>query len=71
MDDKLSSIEEIQLGDAVELVGWWDRSSQLERFVVSFAYFDHPMPAPPRPEFAPASAPATEDRTGHQLQGED
>jgi len=64
MNDKLGSIEEIQLGDAVELVGWWDRSTRLERFVVSFAYFDHPLPAPPQPELVPASAPTTEDSTG-------
>jgi hypothetical protein len=70
IDDRLSSIEEIQLGDAVELVGRWERGPQLERFAVSFAYFDHPLPVPPRPEFAPASAPATEDRPGQQPQGE-
>jgi hypothetical protein len=71
MNDKLSSIEDIQLGDAVELVGWWDQTPQLERFVVSFAYFDHPLPPPPRPEFPPASAPATEVPTAQHLPGED
>jgi hypothetical protein len=61
VNDKFSAIDEIQLGDAVELVGYRDPNPQLERFVVSFAYFDHPLPAPPRPELTPASAPATQE----------
>ena len=61
INDRVSSIEDIQIGDAVELVGRRDAVSDADRFIVAFAYFDHPLPAPPRPELAPASAPATQD----------
>jgi hypothetical protein len=61
INDKVSSIHEIQLGDAVELIGRRDPDSQIERFVVSFAYFDHPLPPPPPPDLTPAAAPATDD----------
>jgi hypothetical protein len=60
VNDRFSSIAEIQIGDAVELVGRRDPNPQVERFVVSFAYFDHPLPEPPKPELIPASAPATQ-----------
>lgn len=66
VNDKFSSIEEIQLGDAVELVGRRDPNPQLERFVVSFAYFDHPLPPPPRPELTPAPTPSQQDTTDQQ-----
>ena len=62
VNDKVSSIDEIQLGDAVELVGRRDADPQLERFVVSFAYFDRPLPPPPRPDLTPPPVPDTEDR---------
>ncbi len=61
VNDKFSSIGEIQLGDAVELVGHHDPDPQIERFVISFAYFDHPLPAPPIPELIPAPPPVTPD----------
>jgi hypothetical protein len=66
VNDKFSSIEEIQLGDAVELVGRRDPAPQLERFVVSFAYFDHPLPPPPRPELTPAPEPPAPDTPSPQ-----
>ena len=59
VNDKVSSIDEIQLGDAVELVGRRDPDPRVERFVVSFAYFDHPVPSPSPPDLIPA--PATQD----------
>lgn len=71
VNDKVSSIAEIQLGDAVELVGRRDPDPQTERFVVSFAYFDHPLPPPPRPDLTPAPAPATEDPQDQPELGED
>ena len=71
VNDKVSSIEEIQLGDAVELVGRRDPDPQTERFVVSFAYFDHPLPPPPRPDLIAAPAPATEDPQDQPEPGED
>ena len=53
INDRFSSIEEIQIGDAVELIGRPDSDPQLERFVISFAYLDQPLPSPPTPELAP------------------
>ena len=52
INDRLSSIEEIQIGDPVELIGRPDPDPQLERFVIAFAYLDQPLPAPPTPELA-------------------
>ena len=60
VNDRFASLAEIQIGDTVELVGRRDPNPQVERFVVSFAYFDHPLPEPPRPELIPASAPTTQ-----------
>lgn len=71
VNDKFSSIEEIQLGDTVELIGYRDSEPQLERFVVSFAYFDHPLPPPPRPELTPASAPVAADSADRQAEQEE
>jgi hypothetical protein len=67
VNDKVSSIAEIQLGDAVELVGRRDPDPQTERFVVSFAYFDHPLPPAPPPDLVAAPTP---DRAGTQDQPE-
>jgi hypothetical protein len=71
VNDKVSSIGEIQLGDAVELIGRRDPDPQTERFVVSFAYFDHPLPPPPRPDLTPAPAPATEEAQDEPEPGKD
>lgn len=59
VNDKLSTMNEIQLGDEIELIGHRDPDPQTRRFVVSFAYLDHRLPAPAPPVFAPA--PATQD----------
>ncbi len=62
INDKLCSLEDIQLGDEVELIGWKDRESQPPRFVISVVYLDHALPPPPRPELAagPASRAASQ-----------
>ena len=52
INDRLSAIEDIQIGDAIELIGRPDPDPQLERFVVAFAYLDQPLPEPPLPELA-------------------
>ena len=59
VNDKLSTMDEIQLGDEVELIGHRDPDPRTRRFVVSFAYLDHSLPPPAPPVFAPA--PATQD----------
>ena len=56
INDKLCGLEDIQLGDEVELIGWQDRESQPPRFVVCVVYLDHALPPPPRPELRPAPA---------------
>ena len=71
VNDRFSSIEEIQLGDMIELIGYHDPDPQLDRFVVSFAYLDHPLPAPPRPNLAPTSGPASRDTEEQQAEEEE
>jgi len=56
VNDRFSSINEIQLGDGVELVGYHDPEEQANRFVVSFANIDHPSSSAPAPVLAPAPA---------------
>ena len=67
INDMFSSIERIQIGDQVELIGYRDVSRPIESFVVSFAYCDHSAPTPgvppllqppDPPQSQPASAPA-------------
>ena len=72
VNDKVSSLREIQLGDAVELVGHQEPGSRPRRFVISFAYFDHPLPPPPPPlELTPTSTPAAPDQTDQREQREE
>lgn len=56
VNDEVRPLSEIQLGDEVELIGHRDPDPQTRRFVVSFAYLDHPLPPPAPPVFAPAAA---------------
>lgn len=70
VNDKFSSMQEIQLGDTVEVIGYRQRDPQLERFVVSIAYFDRPLPAAPSPVLPPASAPATQSTIDPQSEKE-
>lgn len=59
INDKISSLSDIQLGDEIELVGYWERG-ELEKFVVSFASVDHPLPPPARPALKPPPEPTTQ-----------
>lgn len=58
INDRFASLEQIRIGDAVELVGYVDRDRQLSQFVVSLAYGRHPQPPPPDPQ-ALLAPPAT------------
>ena len=60
INDQTESIDAIQLGDAVELVGYRDPTPGMERFVVTFAYFEHPMPPAIEPVFTAAAQPASQ-----------
>ncbi len=61
INDRFASLDQIRIGDAVELVGYVDRDRQLSQFVVSLAYVRHPQPPPPDPESLLAP-PATRPR---------
>jgi hypothetical protein len=57
INDRFASVQDIVLGDAVELVGYRDA----DRFVVSFATIVRPEPPPPLPAiFRPATQPASQ-----------
>lgn len=61
INDMLCSIDDIQLGDAIELIGREDPAAEPKSFLVSYAYVEHPTPPAPPPDLTPASAPATQD----------
>ncbi len=61
VNDRCAGLAEIAPGDEVELIGHSDLNPRLERFMVSFAYVDHPLPPAPIPELMPETRPAAED----------
>ena len=61
INDMLCSIDDIQLGDAVEMIGREDASADPMSFLVSYAYIEHPTTPAPPPDLTPASAPATQE----------
>ncbi|RMF70774.1 MAG: hypothetical protein D6744_18940 [Planctomycetota bacterium] len=68
INDMFSTLDRVQIGDRIELVGYRDASRPIESFVVSFAYCEHtaPTPAVPpllQPPASPASAPASAPRS--------
>lgn len=74
VNDKLSSLGEIQIGDAVELIGRRESGATPRRFVIAMAYFERPLPPlPPPPPLAsaPASAPTPPGQVKAQQQAED
>lgn len=50
VDDRFSSVEDVRVGDAIELFGYRDPNPRLERFVVSFASVDRRLNAAAAPE---------------------
>ncbi len=57
VNDRFAGLVEIAPGDEVELIGHADPNPRLERFVVSFAYVNHPLPPAPVPRWTTESAP--------------
>ncbi len=51
INDRLASIESIEAGDAIRVVGYRDPNPRLERFVVTFARINRPQSSPTAPEF--------------------
>lgn len=50
VNDRFTTLREVHVGDAVELIGYREPDRRLESFVVGFAYFRQPL--------APAVVPA-------------
>lgn len=50
VNDRFTTIRDIETGDRVELIGYRDPSPQQERFVVTYGYVLHPLEKPPLPE---------------------
>ncbi|MCH8805029.1 MAG: hypothetical protein IH986_02950 [Planctomycetes bacterium] len=61
VNDRFSTIDRIQIGDTIELIGHRDADPQLERFIVSFASITRILPPPPPPDLTPPPAPAAEN----------
>lgn len=61
VNDKFSTIDAIEVGDAVELYGYRDPNPRVKRFVVTLANITHPEPDPPLPDLTPTTtAPASQ-----------
>ena len=50
IDDRFASIEEVELGQTVELIGYQDLNPRLRRFVVSFVHCSRTKTPPQLPE---------------------
>jgi len=59
VNDRFSRFEAIEIGDTVELVGYIERVSRAQRFVVSSASISRNVPPPPPLELAPPATQAT------------
>ncbi len=55
VNDRFCRTDAIPQRGAVEVVGYYDPNPRIERFVVSYAYFDTQPPPPPAPKFSAAS----------------
>lgn len=54
-----SGREAIRTGDSIELIGYRDPEPPAERFIVSLAHIERPLPPPPEPDLSsPESTPA-------------
>ena len=49
VNDRFTKLQDIEVGDRVELIGYRDPSPQQERFVVTYAYGLHAMERPAMP----------------------
>jgi hypothetical protein len=63
INDVFRTLEDIQLGDPIELIGYRESERRLERFVVTLARSEHPLPPPALPPELSAPAPADEPQT--------
>lgn len=55
VNDRFTMIQDIEVGDRVELIGYRDPSPQQERYVVTYAYVLHAMDRPEMPEVLSAA----------------
>jgi len=62
INDRFSSFDAIEIGDAVELVGYREQTPHTERFVVALAQITRNEPPPPEPELASPSTQPTSQR---------
>lgn len=56
INDQFARLDQIQIGDAVELVGYRDQRHPVDRFVVSIAEVHRPAPPTPAPQIEPPAA---------------
>jgi len=60
INDVFRTLDDIQLGDSIELIGYREAERRLERFVVTLARCEHPFSEPPLPrELRPRPATQT------------
>lgn len=52
LDDRFSPVSAIQIGDEIELIGYYDPNPRSDGFVVSIARIRRNVPIPPPPEIA-------------------
>lgn len=50
VNDRFTTIQHIEQGDSIELIGYRDPAPQADRFVVTYAYVRHPQEPPPLPK---------------------
>lgn len=59
INDRFAAISQVQIGDQVELVGCRDATAGVDRFHVTYAQFNRPVPPAPPPLIAAMPAGGT------------
>ncbi len=62
VDDQLSSIEDVRIGDRIAVVGYREREPGLEHFIISYGRIQRPSPPSVPPEFIRAALSAQENK---------
>ena len=59
INDRVRSLDAIQVGDTIELFGYRDPNPRAERFIVRMAYIARNEAPPPEPDLSPRTAERT------------
>lgn len=62
VDDRLSSIEDVRIGDRIAMVGYREQEPGLEHFIISYGRIQRSSPSSVPPEFIRAALSAADNK---------